>query len=136
MWPCHFRLDLQRELAIFHVMYHRRCSPAPFSGRFCGSVCITRLFSGCFVHPHDIFASLHYLLAEMHGFGATIATRIFAIYITLLFSSGCFVHPHDILAEMHAQKHSIATRHFTIYFTRRHFQAVFVHPVCDFPFLG
>ena len=32
-----------------------------------------------FVHP------LHYLLAEMHGFGATIATRIFTNYITLLF---------------------------------------------------
>ena len=38
---------------------------------------------------------LHYLLAEIHAFGATIATCILTICIT-------FVHPHDILAEMHA----------------------------------
>ena len=47
------------------------------------AICITLLFSGCFVHP------LHYLLAENHAFGATIATRIFAIYIPL--------HPFGVL---------------------------------------
>ena len=34
--------------------------------------------SGCFVHPHDI-------LAEMHGFGATIATRHFTLSSILPF---------------------------------------------------
>ena len=94
-------------------MYHRRCSPAPFSG--------------CFVHP------LHYLLAKKHAFGAEIATRDFAICITLLFS-GCFVHPlHYLLAENHAFGATIATRIFAIYIPLHPFGVLgreFLHLQC------